>query len=146
MRGTVSDSLETRKNYLVVAGFSELQANAVVDTLRGFREGLATQADIRELHDKMDGIDTRLDRVDTRLDGMASRLDGMATKQEVADLREVMATKLDIAKLTQKMVTKQDLADQREETRSQRMTDRWMFTVLWALMIATNGLLIHYMG
>lgn len=146
MGDVISDNLETWKKYLVVAGFNELQANALADTLRGFRKGLATQTDIRELRDTVAGTATKQDIIDLRKVISDMRLAISDMRQVVSDQQQAMVTKTDLAEAMQKMATKQDLTDLKEDMRGQRMTDRWMFTILWGLMVASNALLFHFMS
>lgn len=144
----VTGSLEARK-HLVAARFSELQANSIVDTVYGSRKGLATKTDIREM--KTDIREIRLNFCNVRRDirELRGAVDRMATRQDLADLRlEFTGLRQEMADLKDEL--KQKMADQKDEmkqdARDQRMTDRWMFAILWTLMVASNALVFHFMG
>ena len=71
MNGTTFDTLAAAKT-LREAGFDQRQAEAVADTVRDGRTGLATKADIDMLRAD---LDTRLADVDTRLSAIRADFD-----------------------------------------------------------------------
>lgn len=165
------DSQEAQ-DQLVTAGFSEDQAGAVADTLRGARSGLATKANIRDvrrdikdtrteikdvrtdvrgLRGAVTSVENRLDRfekltdqrfalVHEKLDVLGARsleqkTDIRTLEQRTADMSLMMADmKINIADTRAGMVTKQDL-------KSESARDRWVFSILWGLMLASNAVL-----
>ncbi len=117
---------DTHKVYTALAagGFTETQAQTLIETLSESRDALATKADLEAL------------RVATKADLEALRV---ATKADLEALR--VATKADLRELEMRVDARFDSVDARFVALEQRMTIR-----LGAMLIAAVALIVTIQG
>lgn len=148
MQELVIDSREARDD-LMVAGFDQAQTDAIVGTVRAFREGLATQADIRdvrseirELRGTMANLASQLqnfkaitsakfDLVGHRIATVEKELERLKGQVSVVG-SEILTLRTDVQELKAALLELR--ADFKTQT-GQRVNDRWMFGLTWALLL-----------